>query len=98
MNFAKDEKTRQVLTFAFGDQEIGRPLAGPPDVPADRVAALRRAFDETIKDPAYLSDAEKARVDLDGPLDGAAVAEVVTQLYATPPGVIDVVRTVGAQK
>ena len=98
MDFAKDEMTRQALTFAFGDQEIGRPLAAPPGLPADREAALRKAFDETIKDPAYLADAKQASVDLDGPLDGAAVAEVVSQLYATPPAVIDVVRAVGEEK
>lgn len=98
MDFAKEETTRQTLTFAFGDQEIGRPLAGPPDVPGDRVKALRKAFDETIKDPDYLADAKQASVDLDGPLDGDAVAKVVAQLYATPPGVVDVVRTVGEQK
>jgi tripartite-type tricarboxylate transporter receptor subunit TctC len=98
MDFAKDETTREALTFAFGDQEIGRPLAGPPDVPADRVRALRRAFDETIKDPEYLADAKQASVDLDGPLGGDAVAKVVDELYATPVSVVDVVRTVGEQK
>jgi tripartite-type tricarboxylate transporter receptor subunit TctC len=97
MDFAKDETTRQALTFAFGDQEIARPLAGPPDVPADRVAALRKAFDETIKDPEYLAEAKQSRTDLDGPLDGDSVAKVVTELYATPPAVVDVVRSVGEQ-
>lgn len=98
MDFAKDETTRQALTFAFGDQEIGRPLAAPPDVPADRVKALRMAFDATIEDPDYLADAKQASVDLDGPLDGDAVAAVVAQLYATPSSVVDVVRSVGEQK
>ena len=47
MDFAKDEATRQALTLAFADQEIGLPVAAPPDVPTDRVQALRKAFDET---------------------------------------------------
>ena len=56
----------------FADQDMGRPVVAPPDVPADRVAALRRAFDATMKDKEFLADAAKMAIDID-PIDGKAV-------------------------
>ena len=53
--------------------EYGRPFFLPPNVPADRVQALRRAFDATMKDPAYLAEADKLKIDVD-PLTGEQVA------------------------
>jgi tripartite-type tricarboxylate transporter receptor subunit TctC len=62
--------------------EIGRPLVAGPGVPADRVTALRRAFDATVKDPAFLAEAEKLQIEL-GPITGEelqAMVREVTQL------------------
>jgi tripartite-type tricarboxylate transporter receptor subunit TctC len=64
----------------------------PPGVPAERVEALRRAFDATMKDPAFLAEAEKLKLDID-PLTGEQVAELVAQVAATPPDVAARVRT-----
>jgi hypothetical protein len=94
MDFAKDDTTRQALTLAFADQEIGRPVAGPPGVPPDRVKALRTAFDETIKDPDFLSEAKRMSLDLVDPVGGDAVVEVVRQIYGTPPNVVDMLRAI----
>jgi tripartite-type tricarboxylate transporter receptor subunit TctC len=94
MDFAKDDATRKALTLAFADQEIGFPVSAPPDVPADRVQALRTAFDETLKDPAFLADAKQLSIDLVDPVDAAHVSEVIRQIYATPPDVIEMVRAI----
>ncbi len=94
MDFAKDAPTRQAFTLAFADQEIGRPVAGPPGVPADRLKALRQAFDELIRDPEFLEDAKRSAVDVDGPVDGATVEKVIRQIYATPREVLDMFRDV----
>src|SRR5205085_2586086 len=49
---------RQVLEFFAGNTQLGRPLMAPPGVPAERVNALRRAFDVTVRDPGFLKEAE----------------------------------------
>jgi tripartite-type tricarboxylate transporter receptor subunit TctC len=98
MDFAKDEATRQALTLAFADQEIGFPVAGPPDIPADRLQVLRTAFDETIKDPDFLNDAKEMSLDLVDPVNAERVAEIIRLIYATPPNVVDMVRAIRDEK
>ena len=72
--------------------EYGRPFFMPPNVPAERVAAVRRAFDATMKDPAYLAEAEKLKIDVE-PLTGEEVARLVEQVSRTPADVVARVRT-----
>jgi tripartite-type tricarboxylate transporter receptor subunit TctC len=67
---------------------ITRPLAAPPGVPGDRVRLLRRAFDETMKDAAFLADAERGGSEID-PMGGEEVQQAVTQIMATPKDVVD---------
>jgi tripartite-type tricarboxylate transporter receptor subunit TctC len=67
---------------------ITRPLAAPPGVPAERVRLLRRAFDETMKDAAFLADAERVGSEID-PMGGEEVQQAVTQIMATPKDVVD---------
>jgi len=78
-----DSEKRQVLELILIRQEAGRPFAAPPGVQADRVAALRRAFDETIKDAAFLTDAEKAQLEVD-PLTGTEIQAFLARAYAIP--------------
>ena len=63
----------------------------PPTVPAARVQAVRRAFDATMKDKEFLADADKLKIEID-PLGGEQVAELVEQLYKTPPATVARVR------
>jgi tripartite-type tricarboxylate transporter receptor subunit TctC len=72
---------------------IARPLAAPPGVPPDRVAILRRAFDETMKDPEFLADAAAQRLDID-PLTGEEVQNVVSQVLATPKPVRNHIQSI----
>jgi len=65
-------------------QNIARPFAAPPGVPAERVNALRRAFDATMKDKEFLADAEKLKLDVD-PLTGEQVAALIEQVAHTAP-------------
>jgi tripartite-type tricarboxylate transporter receptor subunit TctC len=71
--------------------DVGRPFFLPPNVPPDRVAALRAAFDATMKDPDYLAEAEKLKIDVD-PLTGAELAALVTQVSQTPTETVARVR------
>jgi tripartite-type tricarboxylate transporter receptor subunit TctC len=93
LHLAKDEASRQAFTLVFADQEMGRPVAGPPDVPVERLAALRQAFDATMADPEFRADALHMKIDID-PIDGKAVERVLDRLYATPKSVIDRVSAI----
>jgi tripartite-type tricarboxylate transporter receptor subunit TctC len=67
--------------------EYGRPYFAPPGVPADRARALQRAFMETMKDPVFLADAKKERLDID-PISGDEVEKLVKAVAKTPPSVV----------
>jgi tripartite-type tricarboxylate transporter receptor subunit TctC len=88
MSLAKTDEEKQILTFMLARQAAAKPYFGPPDVPAERVAILRRAFDETIRDPKFVEAATKAGLTLDGPMTGEQLADLVKKLAATPPEVI----------
>ena len=91
LEFAKSDADRQAMTMPFARTEYGRPYFLPPDVPVERVAALRRAFDATMKDPAFVAEAAKLQFDVD-PLTGEQVQALVAQLAATPREVVARVR------
>jgi tripartite-type tricarboxylate transporter receptor subunit TctC len=91
LDLAKTDADRQALLLGLARLDFGRPFFVPPGVPANRVEALRRAFDATMKDPAFLAEAEKLKLDID-PISGAQVAELIAQVAATPPDVAARVR------
>jgi tripartite-type tricarboxylate transporter receptor subunit TctC len=87
MDYAKREEDRQVLRLVFGWLDLERPLAAPPGTPAERVRALRLAFDEAMQDPALLADAAQASLSI-APMGGAAIASFIEEVYQTPPAVV----------
>jgi hypothetical protein len=95
--FARSEADRQAFALVFADQEVARPIFAPPDVPPDRVAALRRAFDATMKDSEFIADAAKTAIDID-PVDGRAAEQVISAIYATPKDIVDRVKAIFADK
>lgn len=88
---AKSDADRQAMTMLFARTEYGRPYFLPPDVPPARVDALRRAFDATMKDPAFVAEAGKLQFEVD-PLTGEQVQALVGQLANTPREVVARVR------
>ena len=90
-DLAKNDADRQALALLLARLEYGRPFFFPPDVPAARVAAVRRAFDLTMKDPAFIAEAIKLNLEVD-PMSGADVADLVRKVNATPPDVVARVR------
>jgi len=92
LDLAKNEADRQAILLAIARLEYGRPFFLPPGVPADRVTALRRAFDATMKDPAFLEEAKKTKIDID-PLAGEEVQKLVGQVSQTPADIVTRVRT-----
>ena len=81
IDFATNENSRQLLKFGGHDPAaITRPYALGPGTPKDRVELLRKAFMETLKDPEFIADAKKSRLDTD-PLTGAEVEKIVANLF-----------------
>ena len=87
-DFAKTAEDRQVFDLIFGLQAIGRPFAAPPNVPAERVAALRSAFMTMTKDSRFSAEAAKMSLDV-SPSTGEEVQAFVTRMYASPKAIVD---------
>ena len=88
MDIVENDRDREVLSMVFAPQVMGRPFVAPPGVPEDRVAALRAAFDATMKDPEYIADVEKQGLELN-PVSGEEIQALVNRLYDQPQDVID---------
>ena len=86
-SLVKRDEDRQTLNLIFAQTEFGRPYMTPPDVPADRIAALRAGFDATMTDPDFLAEAERTHLPI-SPLSGAEVQKAVDRIYATPPALV----------
>jgi tripartite-type tricarboxylate transporter receptor subunit TctC len=87
IELAKNEQDRAVLEFLSADIPISRAYVTTPGTPPDRVAALRRAFDATMKDPAFLADAAKANVDI-SPSTGEEAQRYADMIANTPSVVL----------
>ncbi|HTI87975.1 MAG TPA: hypothetical protein VL966_15325 [Alphaproteobacteria bacterium] len=87
LDLAKNKRDRDVLEVVFSGQPMGRPYAAPPAIPADRLKALRDAFDATMKDKDFLAEAEKAKLEIT-PVDGAAVQKIVDTVAAKPKDIL----------
>ena len=87
MDFAKTDQQRQILKMIFARNVMGRPYLAPPNLPADRVAALRKAFMDTMKDKDFLAEADKMRLEIN-PVSGEDVEKLVKDVYATPPDIV----------
>jgi tripartite-type tricarboxylate transporter receptor subunit TctC len=85
--YVKDDDTRAVLELIVSQQVFGRPFLVPPGTPDDRVAILRKAFDATMKDKAFLADAQKVGLEIE-PASGQRVQDVVAKLYASPAAIV----------
>jgi tripartite-type tricarboxylate transporter receptor subunit TctC len=91
LDLATTDAERAALRLVLARLDIGRPFFLPPNVPEDRAAALRKAFDTTMADPAYLEEAKKLKIDVD-PLTGAELAALVDQISKTPADTVARVR------
>ena len=94
---AKTDEQKKALNLALARLEFGRPFFMPPNVPADRVGAIRRAFDAAMKDKELLAEAAKLKIEVD-PLSGEEVAAKIVEIYKTPASTVAVVRDAMAPK
>jgi tripartite-type tricarboxylate transporter receptor subunit TctC len=90
--FAKTAEAKQIFEFVFSQADFGRPFLMAPEVPADRVAAVRSAFAQMLKDKDFLADAARQKMEISGALTGEELQQIVTRLMATPPEIVAKVK------
>jgi tripartite-type tricarboxylate transporter receptor subunit TctC len=93
LEFVKDDLSRRALELYFTQKTVARPLVAPPDVPAERLAILRKALMALAADKDFLEDVKRSRLEVTL-LPGEAVQAVVARVAATPPDAV--ARFVGA--
>jgi hypothetical protein len=91
LDFAQSENDRRVLEMVFARQSIGYPYAAPPDVPQDRLEAIRKAFLTTLQDPEYLAATAKSGLLADG-MTGQQIQALLQTLYSMPPAIAERAR------
>jgi tripartite-type tricarboxylate transporter receptor subunit TctC len=82
------ESTRRVVTAILASGDLGRPIVAPPGVPADRVKILREAFAKTMRDPVFLEDVKKKKLEAD-PSSGEEVEAIAREAVSQPRDVIE---------
>ena len=88
VDFAKTVEDRQIMELVYSQGVFGRPYILPPGVPADRVAALRKAFMAALPDKDLLAEAKKIKLDIEA-ISGEDVQTMVSKLFATPANIIE---------
>jgi tripartite-type tricarboxylate transporter receptor subunit TctC len=93
---ARNDDDRMVMNLIVSGDALGKPLAAAPNVPAERVQALRDAFDATLKDPDFLAAATAAKLEID-PIRGTQLQDMVAKLLATPKNLAARARAIMAE-
>jgi tripartite-type tricarboxylate transporter receptor subunit TctC len=91
IDLAKTAEDRSVMEVVFAKFGMSRPFMAPPDLPADRLDTLRRAFDATLQDPAFLAEAQKLGMEIN-PVRGEDVQTLVTRIMNTPAALAERAR------
>jgi tripartite-type tricarboxylate transporter receptor subunit TctC len=91
LDYIKTPQEKQVAELILSAQAWGRPFVMPPDVPKDRVEAMRKAFEAMVKDAKFLAEAKKLRMDLDV-LSGAEMDTLLKRVYSSSPDIVEAAR------
>jgi tripartite-type tricarboxylate transporter receptor subunit TctC len=84
-----NEDDKLLMETGFAPLALGRPLVMPPDVPADRVAAMRKALADTFADPEFLAEGARMGLGLNAPRSGEQLTDVIARAYRSPPRIIE---------
>jgi tripartite-type tricarboxylate transporter receptor subunit TctC len=88
-DLVSDPEKKAIVDFVGLSLAMGRSVYAPPGTPADRVAALRQAFVETMQDPAYIADAQKRSLDTGTWQSGEVIQQLIDQAFSLPPSLIE---------
>lgn len=87
MDLARNEEERQIFRLVFARNVMGRPFVSGPGIPADRVAAMRKAFVDTLGDAELLAEAGRLNLEIN-PVSGEAIQKIVADAYRTPGAIV----------
>lgn len=90
LEIATTAEQRQILELVFAQADISRVIFGPPGMTRERLAELRAAFDAMMKDREFLDDAEKSHIEINRPMPGASVENLVAKLRSTSPDLVKI--------
>ena len=88
VDFAKSPEARQIMELVYSSETFGRPYMMAPGVPAERVAALRKAFMDAIRDKDLLADAARIGLAID-PISGEELQALAAKVFATPAAFVE---------
>jgi tripartite-type tricarboxylate transporter receptor subunit TctC len=88
LEYAKTDEQKKIIAVMVTTETIGRPLLAPPGVPAERVALLRKALTDVVKDSEFLAESEKAQLEI-SPVPGEKLQAMVKNLVATPSDIVE---------
>jgi tripartite-type tricarboxylate transporter receptor subunit TctC len=91
MDMASNARDKQVMKIIYSRQLWGRPFVIGPNVPAAKVAVLRKAFDDTMKDPKFLADVKKQKMELNW-VDGKAIQAAIADVYSSPADIVEAAK------
>lgn len=86
--FARDERTRQILRLTLAPLKMDRPIVAPPGVPDERVAALREAFHKAMNDPGFIAEAARQSLEI-GEISGGRLQQTIAEAFAMPADVVN---------
>mgnify|MGYP003344360715 CR=1 FL=1 len=93
LELVNNDLDRNALKLIASTSTVGRAFMSTPDVPAERVEILRKAFDAMVKDPKFLAEAEKRRLGVD-PMGGEELRAIVADVMRQPPDVVERMKEV----
>ena len=93
LDLASNEADRQLLELFIARLPIAWPIAAPAGVPAERIAALRQAFLDTMKDADYRAEADKQALEVD-PVTGDEISQILARVYASPEAIVTRAREI----
>jgi tripartite-type tricarboxylate transporter receptor subunit TctC len=93
VELARTPEQEMILRVVTSASEIGKFIFTTPEVPLERVAGMRQAFDAMVRDRDFVAEAEKLRIEID-PIPGTELQHIVQQLQSTPSDVVDKVRPI----
>jgi tripartite-type tricarboxylate transporter receptor subunit TctC len=93
MEFVTTERHKQIFRFVLNAQTLGRPFVAPPGIPLDRAGALRKAFEATMVDEAYLAEMKARKLDV-GPIHWEMIEPLLKDFYATPQDIVEETRAI----
>jgi tripartite-type tricarboxylate transporter receptor subunit TctC len=87
LDYARNPDDRRLMEIVIAPQTFARPFAAPPGLPPERAAILRAAFEATLRDPAYVEEAERLALEPEL-VDAAKLQDILGRIYAAPPALI----------